>query len=1108
MKPAIPLLLSLALAIFAQGPSGQITGTISDSTGAIVAGAKIALTHPATNSTRNAISNTSGIYDLPALPPGTYNLKIEMTGFKSEVRNDIELQVGQVARIDFTLQVGNVSEVVEVAGGAPVLETETTSVGTVIENRRIVELPLNGRNYLQLASLIPGATTNGPASSQGQGRMGGQRNEFALNVSGQRVHYNHFTLDGIENTDPNFNTYLFLPSIDALQEFKVESGLFQAEYGRAIAQINVTTKSGTNQMHGSAFEFLRNAKLDAKNYFDKGSDPIPPFKRNQFGFTLGGPVVLPKVVNGKDKLFFFFDYEGLRERKALTGLATLPSVPYRQGDFSGVSALVYDPATRTYNGNTVTGATAFPGNRIPANRIHPTSAKILQKYFPVPNVSPNVQANNFLSTEGRTSDTNQQTGRFDYVQSSSSTWMFRYSHGSELRYNPINIPDQGNNIDVQVHQGMLGHTWVLGSNKVNDFKFGISRLESGNVARRAGRENVVADLNIPDVSRDFPLYWGVPNISWTGFSGVGEASDTPFINWDTVIQATDNFSWNRGKHSLKLGTDLRRTRYNQIGGVVPRGRFSWDGRYTINPAVNQAATSAHSTADYLLGLMSNSEGQIGAPIANYRNAYFSFYFQDAWKVSPKLTVNWGLRWEDELPWHDKYDAIVNIDFRWDNSKEPVYVRTGTGDPFEGNPAFRLPSTVQYVRDGRFGRTAYMNDSKNFAPRLGVAYQLSPKTVIRTGAGLYYVRDIGNAVFDVVRNAPFTIRRNEPSDSVRPNLSWEKPFTQLGVPTFILINQWNEPTSYVGQWSFGVQRELTRDMSLEVNYLGSAASHLRRLQTYNAAVPGPGNANNNRPYPKFGGFQVMNAPSHSNYNALQARLQQRFSKGFTLLSSFAYGKSIDNGSGIRTTDGDSLTPSNDYNLKGERGLSAFDFRTRWTTSMLYELPFGKGKALLGNAGRAADAVIGGWQMGTILTFQSGFPLTIYCGGGNIQNGGGQCYPDSLGIDPNLSRDERKRERWFNTAAFVDRLPGGAQFRYGNNGRNNVIGPPLTSWDFSANKTFHLTERTRLAFRAEFFNLPNHPVFSQPGNTLRTSAFGISGGTRVESRQVQFGLKLDF
>jgi hypothetical protein len=681
------------------------------------------------------------------------------------------------------------SSVLEIVGGAPILQSENASIGTVIENRSIVELPLNGRNYLQLASLIPGATTNGPSSSQGKQRMGGQRNSFALNVSGQRIHYNHYSLDGIENTDLNFNSYMLLPSIDALQEFKVESGLFDAEYGRAIAQINVSTKSGTNRLHGTLFEFLRNSALDAKNYFDRADRPIPPFKRNQYGATVGGPVFIPKLFNGTDRLFFLFNWEGLRERKALTQAIAVPLTPERNGDFSANPSIIYDPATRVFDaaGNVTQAPTPFPGNRIPENRIHPVSKKLLA-FFPLAQNSARV--GNYLNDESRRVNADQFTYRVDFTESARSTWFFRHSISHELGYDPYPVPNMGINTDTDVQQGVLANTRTLGSNKVNDIRFGLSRLVNGHISPRANTVNVVKELGI-NIPSDNPLYWGVPNIGITGIAGLGEESDAPFINYDTTIQLVDNFSWTFGKHSAKFGGEIRRVRYNQIGGVVTRGRFNFDGRYTQQPLLAAAQRGGAPLADFLLGHFNNSEGQVGAPVANFRSNYFALYAQDNWKITQKLTLNYGLRWENDQPFRDKHDAIVNIDFRWDNSLEPTYVRAGTGDPYEGSIPFRLASDIKYVRDGRFGSRAYQNDLNDFAPRLGIAYQLSSKTVLRTGAGIYYVRDIGNAVFDIVRNAPFTIRRNEPAESFRPNLSFEQPFARTGAPTFILISQFNE-----------------------------------------------------------------------------------------------------------------------------------------------------------------------------------------------------------------------------------------------------------------------------------------------------------------------------
>ena len=362
---------------------------------------------------------------------------------------------------------------------------------------------------------------------------------------------------------------------------------------------------------------------------------------------------------------------------------------------------------------------------------------------------------------------------------------------------------------------------------------------------------------------------------------------------------------------------------------------------------------------------------------------------------------------------------------------------------------------------------------------------------------------------MARNAPFSIRRSETANTLQPNLNWSRLFTAPGIPSFILVAQYGEPQSYVPQWSFGVQRELSPNMSVEVSYLGSSGVHLKRFMSYNTAPPGPGNVNPRRPFPIFNGtFQVASAPAHSNYNALLARLQHRFTHGFTLLTAFSYGKSIDNGSAIRQQSNDLQQPSDDYNLRAMRGLSSFDFRRRLTNSLLFDLPFGKGHALLGNAGRAANAIVGGWQLGTILTLQDGFPFTATCGSGAIQNGGDGCLADSTGVNPNSPRGQQDPRRFFNTAAFVNRNPGGEQFRYGNAGRGTLIGPGIIDWDFSLSKRFNITERHRMEFRAEIFNFPNHPLFGFPGASPGTSNYGIISGTSIDSRQLQFGLKYSF
>src|SRR5437764_4068783 len=483
LNVAVLLCVLAAVPLYGQTPSGEISGVITDASGSVLPGVTITLINVATNAQRVVQTNEAGQYVMPALQPGVYSLKAELSGFRAIERASLEVQVGSAIRVPLTLEIGALNDTVQVVGEAPLIQTETASIGTVIENRSIVELPLNGRNYLQLASLIPGATTNGPSSSQGKQRMGGQRNSFALNVAGQRIHFNHYSLDGVENTDLNFNSYMLLPSVDALQEFKVESGIFGAEYGRAVAQINASTKSGTNQLHGTVFEFLRNSALDAKHFFDPADKPIPPFQRNQYGGTVGGPVF-------RDKLFFMANWEGLREHKALTSLASLPLTAWRTGDFSNLRDAggnlipIYDPAPRVLDaaGNVLQAPTQFPGNKIPADRINAVSKKLID-YFPL--AQQEVIGSNFINNEARRINTDQYTYRVDFNQSARSSWFYRHSFSHEHGYDPFPIPNMGSNTDTDVQQAVVGNTRSIGASKLNDLRFGFGRLKNAHISPRA-----------------------------------------------------------------------------------------------------------------------------------------------------------------------------------------------------------------------------------------------------------------------------------------------------------------------------------------------------------------------------------------------------------------------------------------------------------------------------------------------------------------------------------------------------------------------------------------------------------------------------------------------
>ncbi len=1115
----VSLLALFSLLAWSQEPTGEILGTVADATGAVVGGAAVTVTNTSTGVARNLTTNSAGTYIAPALTPGIYSVRVAMKGFTASVRNNIEVAVGQEIREDFSLQVGDISQSVEVNAVATALDTETTTIGTVIGNKSIEDLPLNGRNFLQLGELVPSGTTYGPANSIAQARGGGDRSNFQLNLSGQRFEYTHYMLDGIENTDPNFMTYLVLPSVDAIQEFNVETGTYSAEFGHNTTQMNVVTKSGTNDYHGALFEFLRNTDMDAKNYFQQPNTPIEILKRNQFGFVLSGPVRIPGLFNGHDKLFFMFNYEGQRQNQQNLAYGSTPLPQYFTGDFSAYSTVIYDPAQRVLNsaGTAVVSQAPFPGNIIPQSRIAPQSL-LLQQLFPAPNATPTsivnyVQANNYVNnTEEITDQHDGEIARVDWQATQKAAFQFSYSHGDEPSYTPGGstvFAGMGTLNTVITHEALLGNTWVISPTKVNEFKLGMSRLENTNGNLHTGNPafDWVKKLGIPYVL-DTPAFWGIPVIGISNFTGPADPQNGPYSAWDTTISATDNFSWNLGKHSLKFGGDFQRIRFNITGNDFARGGFTFSGTYT--DVAGGSPLPLNSMADYLLGDISGSQGQPGLVSDQFRDWAVGPYIQDQWKVNRKLTINMGLRYELQPGLNERYDHISNIDWAWNNSFFPIWVRAGTGDFYAGNPPFPLPAGIPYNR-GMFGDKTWKTDYLQFSPRIGMAYNLNSKTVIRTGFGIYFPHDLLNTAFDVSRNQPFTMRINSTSNTLIPNATWTAPFPIITISTNAPSWVYGDPQPKSPQWSFNVQRSLNASTTLEVGYVGSTGIHLQRTTYYNDSPPAAPVNNRNllRPWPEFGFVQAVEAASHSNYNSLQARVQHHFAQGFTLLSSFSYEKSMDNGSGVRQAAGDSYVPSSPANLALERGPSAFNFGRKWTTSGLYALPFGRGQHFLGQTNRIVDGVLGGWQMGGILTFEGGFPFSMGCQNGSFQNTDATCRPDATGISPVLSTANAKG--WFNPAAFVNRLnfvTGVGPYRIGNAGRNDVYGPGLADLDASMAKSFTITERVHLDFRGELFNLANHPILGQPGSTVGTAGEGQITSTRVPSRQIQLGLKLRF
>jgi outer membrane receptor protein involved in Fe transport len=1092
---------------------GDISGEVRDASGALVTAANITLVNVDTNAVRNALTNESGLYSFPAVPPGSYRLRIEKQGFRSATRTDILLQVQQSLRLDVELQVGTVSETVEVSASAQMLSTENATVGTVIENKRIVELPLNGRNYLQLVSLAPNVSFGFSNAGQADGRQGGSRARQNISVAGQRSYFNRFTLDGVENTDPNFNTYVIQPSIDALQEFKVQSGVYPAEFGRGATQINVSTKPGTNGFHGTLFEFLRNDKLDAKNYaFTSARPPKDPFKWNQYGGTLGGPVIIPKLFNGKDRLFFMANYEAFRQRRTVQSTYTLPSDAMRSGDFSellGQGVRIYDPATRVVDANGNVTAAPFANNRIPSSRIHPIAARLLE-FYPGPNLQTASLVRNRQQGNRTPINKDQFILRMDFNESANSQWFGRYSWGDENQINE-GLRLNGSKVLTNVEQYMGSNVRVLSPSTVNEVRFGYTRFFNSAGRELAFVRDVVSELNIPGLKGPEPVAWGIPSVSVQGFSGFGDDSEGPYANDNNALQFVDNFSWIRGKHALRFGGEVRRDVYNTSGNQFPRGAFLFEADATSIVGGGRKS-GGHSFADFLLGYSRRSEASVSIAEAKFRNLSYAFYVDDVWKVTSNLTVNFGLRYELTPPFKDisgrLFSAVVPFDLNiahvTDPKLQPYFLRQGTGgDPYQDVALFWPGIDVR--RDGSRGERLQQTDYNDFAPRLGITWSPTPNWVVRAGAGIFYSQDTGNPRFDMARNLGGRTRFESDSSTL---YTFDTAFGALAGARAIVSRPYSFGVTYdrrtprTHMYMLNVQRELPGNTLLELGYMGNNSVHLEQLRALNEEIPGTTPHLDRVPFAQFGRIQTVDASGIGNYHGFSAKLTKRYSSGLTFLSSYTWSKAIDTGSAIRTHGGDTLFPQNSYCLRCERALSSFHTAHRWVNSFLWDIPIGRGRpANVEN--RVLNAIVGGWQVGSIIALQSGFPLTVVSGRDQANTGGGFDRPNATGIDPN-DIDHRTNERWFNTAAFVLQ-PFGS---FGNVGRNTLIGPSIFNWDASLLKDFYFNEQHRLQFRWEAFNVPNHPNWSNPNANVSSPGYGTIGGVRTNMRQMQLALKYIF
>ncbi|MEX2263863.1 MAG: carboxypeptidase regulatory-like domain-containing protein [Bryobacteraceae bacterium] len=1050
----------------AQTVTGTILGIVSDASGGAVPQARVSISNERTGQVRELLTDPQGAYLANFLPAGTYTVAVEKPEFRKAAFTGVLLQVDQQVRLNLTVEVGAVTQEVTVVGAAPLLQTENASMGDVVDTKKVLTLPLNGRDFLQLAQLSPGVTTGG---------VGGE----GLAVNGGRGDYNGYLMDGVTNFNRFSGGVVIRPNVDAVQEFKVQTATYSAEFGFAgNGQINLITKTGTNQFHGTAYEFLRNSTLDARNFFAPPGPKIP-FKRNQFGGTVGGPV-------RKNKTFFFSDYEGLRIRQAATIRSLIPTAELKSGNFEGERP-IFDPLTYSPQSQTVQ---QFPNNRIPAERISKVAAG-LNSYYPEPNVAdPRL---NHINTAGRSTTDNGFGVRFDHQLLSNNQLFARYGLTNTESFNPGALPVLGTFNAGRAQLLSINDTHLVTSSIINELRLGFNRNRNSLTTPRTGTEDIANQLGVGGASTD-PLDFGFPGISiQPNYASVSDPTNPfPTFRWENVYMLGNTLSVIRGTHALKFGAQVHRMEMNGVQNSHGRGTFDFDGRFTRNP--QNAANTGHEFADYLLGYASRTQRQVGSTRVDMRSTYAGAFFQDDWKVTPRLTLNLGVRYEVNTPLADKYGRNSNVDWVYGVDRAAI-VQAGDIGPVSGN---------------KYNTATYEQDSNNWAPRVGFAYRPfgQTSTVVRGGYGIFYALARGQLFSFNAQNPPRIVNETFTAQFPNPELTFANGFL-LGAlqPAAILSArgiQRDRRDAYIQQWDFTGQRQLSGDLMLEAAYVGTKGTKLARSGLPNIPRPGPGPIQPRRPIQGFSTLFVREARMSSIYHALQLKADKRFRGGLTFLTAYTFGKSIDDGSASFGGGGNSSDNAQDpENIRAERGRSAHDARQRFVASYIYELPFGKGKPFAGGASGALDAIIGGWQLAGITTFQTGLSNTVrtqtdVC---NCDRAGGRMRGDATGIPWKL--DDPTPERFFNTGAF--RVP--AQYTFGNAGRGNIDNPGTNNFDISIQKVFRILEGHTLQFRAELFNTFNHPLFNDPDINVDRANFGRITSARA-ARQVQFGLRYEF
>jgi hypothetical protein len=1085
---------------------------VLDPSGAAVPAASLELRNPATGQIRQTQTDANGFYSFPFLPVGNYELEIARTGFVSKVVRGLALRVGETARVDIRLEIAHERVEIQVDTRPPLIEAASPAIGDEIENRRVSLLPLNGRQFSQLALLAAGAVPPYPNGSTQQFNTAALGLGFSVN--GQRSERNNFSLDGVTLMEPFAYSLTVNPSIDAIREFRVVEDSYGTDQGiTSGAQVNIASRSGANRVSGTAYEFLRNSALDAKNFFDDPTGSIPPYHQNQFGGSLGGPI-------RRNCTFFFTNYEGLRILQSVTNTTLLPPVAIRQGDFSGINPQTGDSFPTIIDPTT---GQPFSSNKIPASRIDPLSHAILDR-IPLPS-NPNAPPgeNNDINVGLHSVTSDQFMARIDDELTPKHQLFGRFLLFNQQQLfpfvpdsfaqNPSAPPGFGTNHDDTGRNLALGLTSVFRPTLINDFRFGYAYYFGTKEAQNIN-SHFLESLGItraPGATND-----GIPAIDVPGYADMGDSDIfQPQIRKNHTFQFTDNMAWVNGRHTWKFGADARRYRLFYLVEDFGQGLFSFsDGASSI---------SGTAFSDFLLGRPFLSYAQAGNSGGNDRLDYFGAYFSDEFHATQRLTLTYGLREEFYSP-PTNADGRASILDPSDATQFIVRNDRGQAPALIANPLIQSLQGLyglSFITSQQAGLPPSLirPDWAGWAPRFGFAYDVTEhhSTSLRGGFGVFNSLGELDYASETRLSAPITeflfgldtCRFDGPGACGQayapPVLTYQLAYTLGNQEPTAISSPPNLRNGYAYEWSLSIDHEITPNTVLSVSYAGSDGHKLPRRGLQNQGIPNlPGERRGYHPQPGSNQF-VRATDVNSNYNALIVRLERRFSHGLSFVGGYTFGKSIDTASGLNGTN----QPQDNYDMKAERGLSDFDLRQRFVFSSNWELPFGPGRPWMRDG--TAARVVGHWDLSNILTLQSGQPLSAILAtalSGTDSNGTDR--PDLI-ANPNLPAGQRSPSRWFNTDAFVappifyDSL--GAYSTPGNEGRNVITGPGLAAWDMSLERQARLSERLNLVFRSDFFNLSNHPNFDRPGLIYGTSNFGNISSAE-NSRQIQFSLRLNW